>query len=399
MRYDGFPVGMNNLASDHAMPDGALRNAVNVDIDRTGKLRLRKGYEKVHGGIDTHSGWSCELWTLFVQAGVLHKLNDDDTAEALMPVQGEVCYLYFNRVVYFSDGVKAYKLLDDGSIVNWGVAPLPAPQLAPTSGLLDKGRYMAAITPIGPDGVEHGASEIVTIDLAQNSGLIFTLPNVSDPQVEYLRLYLSTANGGVLYSVGDVAVGIAQITVTQLYDGLELDTVGVTNVPAGSGLALHSGVIYIRSGQYVYHTDPYAFDRFRPSRNYLAFPEEVSVIASVRTGLWIVADKTRFYAGADPRKVAPSDVAEYGAAPGDAIPIPDSTDVLWYSDRGVVRAGDGFLNLQDKNVATETGDHAAILLREQDGTKQVVASVRNTSVSPLVAQSFLEMEVIRKAEQ
>jgi hypothetical protein len=399
MKYLGFPVGMNTLAPDHAMPPGALRNAVNVDIDRSGKLRLRKGYEKVHGGVDTHSGWSCELWTLFVQAGVLHKLNDDDTAEALMPVQGELCYLYFNRVVYFSDGVKAYKLLDDGSIVNWGVAPLPVPQLQATSGLLDEGRYMVAITPISQDGVEHGASEIVTIDLDQNSGLTFTLPAVSDPQVEYVRLYLSTANGGVLYSVGDVAVGIPQITVTQLYDGLELDTVGVTNVPAGSGLALHAGVIYIRSGEYVYHTDPYAFDRFRPSRNFLPFPEEVSVIASVQTGLWIVADKTRFYAGSDPRKVTPTDVADYGAPPGNAIPITDSTDVLWYSDRGVVRAGAGLLNLQDKNVATGTGDRAAVLLREQDGARQVIASVRNTSVSPLVAQSFLEMEVIRKAEQ
>ena len=39
-----FAGGMNMLAPDYALPDGAVRNATNLDVTNEGVLRTRQGY-------------------------------------------------------------------------------------------------------------------------------------------------------------------------------------------------------------------------------------------------------------------------------------------------------------------------------------------------------------------
>jgi hypothetical protein len=398
MKVNGFPNGMNNRQPDYALPNGTLRNAVNTDIDNQGNLRRREGYEKVASGINTHSGWSCSVWSLIVNAGRLKIWNDDDTYTDLMPVAGPVCYEFLNNIVYFSDGAGAYKLLEDGSVTNWGVTPPAAPILTSTSGSLAAGAYLAAVTPIGSDDSEHGASEVVSIDVDANSGIVFTLPSISDPQVAYLRIYLSTTDGEVLFSIVDVAVGTASYTVTENEGaGIELETLGVTAMVPGRSIDYYNGRLYVADGSIHWYTDPLAYDRLRPSTNYIPHSADIDLVAADSNGLWVASDKTRFYAGADPENFIPKDVLEYGAVPGHAKKVPNSTELVWYSKRGIVKAAGGIANLQEANIAAETGDAAAVLIREYDGLRQVIASVTNAQVSNMAARDFLEMEVVRKA--
>ena len=388
---------MNNRQPDHALPEGALRNAVNVDIDSQGRLSRRGGYAKIAAGIDAHSGWACDLWALFVSGSRLKRLNANNSVSDLMPVRGKVCYHFLNNVVYFSDGVGSYKMTASGAITNWGIQPLLAPALSAAAGTLSKGTYLAAITPIGADLSEHGASPIVSIEIAENGAVKFSLPATPDPQTAFTRIYLSTANGQTLYAVADVAAGVSSYTVTADGQGRELDTVGVTPMPPGSSITSLNGHLYVASGKVVWSTDYLAPDRLRPSTGYMQFNEAVAILASVPSGLWIVTEKTYFYAGSDPSTFSQKLVAEYGAPDGQPYHIPNSNDVVWYSDRGIVRAGEGMLNLQEENVATESGTNAAIMVREMDGIVQAIASVQNPSVSKLASASFIEMEVIRKA--
>jgi hypothetical protein len=398
MKVNGFPNGMNNRQPNYALPNGSLRNAVNTDIDNQGKLSRRDGYEKVASGINTHSGWSCALWSLIVSGGRLKIWNDDDTFTDLIAVAGPVCYEFLNNTVYFSDGVGAYKLLEDGTVTNWGVVPPDAPGLSSTSGSLAAGTYLAAVTPIGSDDTEHGASEVVSIDVDANSGIVFALPSISDPQVEYLRIYLSTTNGEILFGVIDVAVGTPTYTVTTNEGtGSELETLGVTNMVPGRSIDYYNGRLYVAVGEVHWYTDALAYDRLRPSDNYIMHSADIDLVAADSNGLWVASDKTWFFSGADPESFTRREVLEYGAVPGHAKKVPNSNDLVWYSKRGVVKASGGIANLQEAQVATEAGDAAAVLVREYDGLRQVIASVTNTSVSNMAARDFLEMEVVRKA--
>jgi len=61
-------------------------------------------------------------------------------------------------------------------------------------------------------------------------------------------------------------------------------------------------------------------------------------------------------------------------------------------------ANDGSVkNLQEENVATESGTSGAMLVRRQDGIKQAIAVINNPQASSLAASSFIEAEIIRRS--
>lgn len=397
VEFGPYPAGMNNRQPDYALPDGALRNGVNVDIDNRGYVSRRSGYSKVLGGLNVHSGWSCALWTLFVKSGRLNKLNTDNTSTELMPVAGPVCYYFVADTVYFSDGAGAYKLLSSGQIVKWGIDPPSVSVLSVAAGVLPAGTYLVATTFVGADGSESGASDVVSIIVSSPASIIVLLPFTTDKQVAHVRVYSSPANGELLYAIADIPVGVSSYTITADGQGKELDTIGIKAMPPGSAIDSYNGRMYVVSGTELWYSEPFAYDWLRPATNFFQFSDPISIIASVPTGFWVVADKTYFYTGMGPEQFVAYTKAEYGAPFGQSYHIPNSSDVVWYSDRGIIRAGDGVMNLQEENVATETGDSAAIIVRESDGIQQVVASIHNAVVSPLVSQSFLSMEVVRKA--
>ncbi len=89
---------------------------------------------------------------------------------------------------------------------------------------------------------------------------------------------------------------------------------------------------------------------------------------------------------------------EYGALLGSGQMVPDSNDVVWQSKRGMVRGGSGgaLVNAVEDNIAAHDGDSAETLVREFDGKKQFISSIKNPAVSTATAQSVLTAEIIRK---
>lgn len=406
-----WPAGMNNVAQDYAMPTNkygkpvALRNAVNVDIDNSGFLGRRKGYAKIVSGTGVRDGFSCATGTYFVEGASLKRLNSDNTTTTLfVGITGAQCsYELVGTTVYFSDGIVNKKILSDGSVISWGLNVPAAPVLSGVVGTYGEGTYIGAITFVTADGQESGASEFRSISVAKNAGIKFdALPSPQDPQVNRLRLYLSAADGVVLYMAGEVAAGTVSHSVTAgRYDsGKPLDLQFISKPPPGRIVREFRGRMYIADAYgAVWPTEPYAYDHVKTASSFFQFSKPVTVFEPVRGGVWIVADKTYFYAGTGPEDFLPQTMLDYGAVFGTSQRVPNSDDVLWYSERGVVKgSADGQIeNLQEKHVAAENGSSGAAHVRESDGVRQFIASIRNTQVSPLAAQSFLEMEVVRKA--
>lgn len=405
-----WPVGMNNRVQDYALPTGkdgrviALRNAVNVDVDDAGLLDRRSGYAKSYAGIATHSGFSCGLGTFFVEGATLKKLNADNTATTLfVGVTGKQCsYEEFNNIVYFSDGVISKKIHADFSVTQWGMDVPAAPLLSGIAGVFGAGTYIGAITFITATGAESGASEYRSVKLADNSGVKFdSLPTSSDPLVTKLRLYLSPPNSKILFLVAEVSVGTLTHSISAgRYDtGQPLSLQFVTRPPPGRIIREFRGRMYIADGATLWYTEPGAPDHIRLADNFFQFTDPITVFEPVLGGLWVVADKTYFYPGTGPDNFTQAVVLDYGAVFGTSRRIPNSNDVMWYSARGAVMGTqDGQIkNLQEENVATETGSSGATLIRETDGVRQFIASIRDPITSPMASQGFLEMEVIRKA--
>lgn len=398
-----WPAGMNNRAADHALPVSkygrvvAVRNAVNVDVDSEGGLRRREGLTKVRSGVGTRGGYSCPLGAYFVEGTKLFRLNADDSATELADgILGDtITYEYFNGSVYFSDGLVTKRITAAGA-GEWGQDVPAAPQLHPVAGTLPAGTYLAAITTIEADGRESGASAEAEITLNVASGIRVA----GFASGKTVRVYLSTTNGTTLFMAAITGAASYDVTAPVYDNGLVLDKQFLSRPPAGRLIREFKGRIYIADAYgAVWYTEPYAHDLVHRGRGFFQFPAPVTVMEPVGGGIWLVSNQTEFYAGSGPDDFQPVQKLDYGAVYGTGQIDPKTKDAIWYSTKGVVVGGqDGQAeNLQEKNVAPDSGTVGAALVREQDGLRQMVVSVRDPNVSPLAASSFLEMEVIRKA--
>jgi len=406
VRLGPFTVGMNNRQPNHSLPEGTLRNAVNTKIDSSGVVSRRDGMVKVYDGIECKDGWSCPMGVFFRMGSSVYYLNDENTVVLLFDgVHGDSCaYEYLNNIVYFSDGLITKKIDSSFSVSEWGIERPVTPVVYGTSGIYGGGIYLCAITFVNGDGLESGASDIVSVSVDDNSGLVIgNIPTTTDPQVSGVRLYLSTANGSVLYQIAEVAVGT--VSYAQLmgnYDeGKALETEFVYKPPPGRIIKAFHGQLYIADDQgNVWYTNPLSYDQIHITDNWLQFSSAIDVMEPVIDGVWFAyGDQTDFYFGNSPEEFSPKKIIEYGAVFGTSVKIGNSNNVAWYSDRGmVVAAGSGeYNNIQEENVATDTATSGATAVKEEDGIRQFITSLSDPTVSKLAARDFINAEIIRKS--
>ena len=400
VRYGPWPKGMNNRQPDYALPEGTLRNLVNIDVDNAGHLHRREGYTRVVSAANCRGGYSCPLGTFFIQGADLCQLNDDDTVTVLFSgVYGPTpAYEFFNDTLYFSDGLITKKITA-GGVQEWGL-PVPAtPTVYVTAGLMPAGDYLVAITTVDADGVESGASDLSVVSILPGSTGSLVVEGM--PVGRTKRVYASTPNGATLFLVAELAANVFTYTITtaELGNGAPLVTQQMCAPPAGQIIREHNGRLYIAADNVLWVTEPYAPDWVNLSTGFILQEDYITVVEPVDAGVWLVSDQTYFFQGSGPEDFTIGQRLAYGAVYGTSARVPYARDVVWYTSRGLVLAtGDGQVtNLQDQDVAPHDGTSGAALVREQDGLRQAVVSVQNASVSRLAADSFIQMEVVRKS--
>lgn len=403
-KFSGWTAGMDNIHQPHEIPAGALRRAVNVDVLDSGKLRRRRGFTPYLAAAGAHSLWGDRAGNgYFVAADVLKRLNLDGTATTLGTVATGANPLAFEEAgigAYFVSRTARGRIIN-GVLGTWGVdVPTSPPSMMPGAGVLDPGKYMAAITYLLDDGRESGASALSAITLSATGGITFYgLPVPSQAGVTRKRIYLTTANGEVLYRVAECAA--ADTVATFESYGAELRTAYLTPPPFGTALAYALGRMFIADGPTVWFTEALDFDHCDPRRNFYRFPADVTLLAGAKDGLYVCADRTYFVAAAGTAEASPRAVLGFGAVAGTRAQIPRSEDWMWFTERGPVLAKDGGAVevLAEKNVAPGRMTSAAGLVREQDGIRQFVVVGQNREASSLQCGSYAEAEIIRRAKQ
>jgi len=400
--------GINNLVADHAVlqkvsdsPYSAVWNAVNIDFDSTGKATRRKGYTKKYSSSGLVGSFSCSKGTFIIEHGSLKSINTLTWATTTIAsgITGlEFAFFEHNGTLYFSDGIKNLKITESLAVL-WGISVPPAPVISASPGTLGPGMYMCCYTYVDAEGRESGASDISFITPTVESSLsFFNLPSSPDEKVVATRIYLTTANGDTFFQCAEVSRGVTTASVILDFDsGKQLETQFMSGPPPGRIIRNYKGRMLVAKGSCVYFGEPFSPDLFSTlGKGRFLFSQDVTVVEPVADGLWIVADKTYFFSGEDLQRKT---ILEYGAVFGTSKKLENSGEVLWFTLRGFVLAGNGgeIKNIQEGRVAPDYSEtEGSTLIREFDGKRQAIVSLVNPIMSPRANKTWLDTETIRR---
>lgn len=219
-----LPCGGMDNASDVTMLDKNssgmvyVQDAVNVDISKEGKMKLRQSGIKV-SDVNYQSLWQSSLhgdvFGLFENQWV--KVDPDTwTHEVLISNVGEspLYHAVLNNkvIVAAKNGIFSY---DGNRARKLGIDTPPAASVSLISGSLPTGEYKAAIAWLRDD-VESALSELSFNALDKTGGLLVTLPLPLDNTITAARLYLSHGEGMDLQLVETLPVNTHAYEITVL---------------------------------------------------------------------------------------------------------------------------------------------------------------------------------------
>lgn len=337
--------GINNRLPDFALHSDAgdfLRSALNADVDDAGRLRRRIGQTRIQALSAPHSLHKTADGRFFVViSSVLYRITLPAYTQAIVKVlsaNSRVSYAEHNGDLYYSNGVDSGRISGSNTWYPWGL-PTPAlPAVATIAGALPAGKYLVAVTYSNSDtGEEGGATGSTQHELAAPGALRVTLPEAVTGAT-HVNIYVSATNGEVPCLHGSVAAGTPSYDITTLTTTRFCATIGLEPLPAGVGLFTHLGRLGVISTGVVFYSEPWRVGYFRPYANYIGFPDEASIVVPAQNGCYIVADKTRWFAGDLANPSAIVDVLPYKAVPGTGFEAVSDMDVGWFSDAGVVIA-------------------------------------------------------------
>lgn len=397
----GWKGGMDNVLPDYALPLDTMRNAVNVDfIGERGKVRRRDGIT-TRIAAPVHSFFAFDNTALLVKDKYMCLLNEDFTTVQLKALvsSAHVSYTEAGGDIYYSNGV------DKGRIVNktwraWGIdRAITTPVLELITGVLYPGFYQALVTYADVHGEESGAGGTSLINVPDGTGLRVYLPQPTQPEAVNIRLYLSPPSGEGNFYIGSYAKNTEYVDIVSppTY-GWALQTQFMTSMQPCTLVEFFYGRIYGVSGNILWHTEPFRYGLRRPGSDYIPFPAPIKLIARSTDGMYVVADKTYWLAGTEPTDFKVVIISEYSAAAGSASRMPDSQDVLWYSDVGIVVAGPGgqVAFLQRPNVQGTPSSTGTTQYVELNGVRKILSAVSGDPIaSGLSVGDYMDAEIER----
>lgn len=388
IRADSWPLGINNVAKPNRLPQGAVRNAVNVDPGIDGAFTLRPGYSRV---VETQQGRACYALGKFVVAVDADQVMAFDTETDEVAVLGQisanapVAAAELNGQLYLNTPVDSVRT-DGTQLKPWAV-PAPGFQVEVIEGTLT-GRFRVAVVAVGADGEESGADPVL-VDLPVGSGV-----RVSSSDTRTLRVYMTVADGATLFYQSLLYGGAVAIT-SVVDDSQYLESSGLHPMPYCERLVAYNAVLVGSSGTDVYVTLPMQPHLFDPIAGFFTFPAPVLLLAATEGGVYIVADKTYFLSGVDTAEPQRRTVLDVDAVAGSAVPLPDGR-VAWFTRYGqAIGQADGTVELVTRQTfAPDIARSGAAAWVGHNGNEMVVTTMRGaTDTNNLATGDFADLEV------
>jgi hypothetical protein len=390
------PIDRIKRTEDGALP---VRDAVNVDLSTSNTFQRRPGVERVIEDDNCRCLFASKSGQAYFAAGnLLFSFNgEESTAVAsIASAHTPVAFADSPLGVIWSDGF-SINLIRNG--LSQPVAPLkpnPEPLATPMAGgSMRQGIYGVSFASERADGQRSAMTTPQFITVTNNGFIRIT----ASGHTQKIAVFVTAADGEIFYRAGTLAVGQTSLDIVlSTVNGEAVNYLVMDAMPAGNLLTVHNGRLLSIAGKYLYISLPYAFGLYRPVYDYIPLPDDITLAASVEGGLYLATDKTTYFLpGGDITQANLVQVAPYGAIAGTLSPIPNSTDLLWFTPRGQLRASqDGSIALlQDKEIAFPTASAGASMVRESNGLRQFVAALSGPVPSGgAVMGSYMDAEVI-----
>lgn len=390
--YTGFTGLRNNIAEERfAITD--LAAAVNVNLDDSGRLTRRAGYTSALAGTKVHSLWSdeSEEICLYVANGVLRRLNPGYTSVAIQTSVTDLpmSYTRVNDLVYFTnEAICGVYDIGAGTARGWGIIP-PAPVgLSASVGVLPGGVYQVTTTYLTVDGRESGAGLAQAISVSDGSSLTITLPIPADLQVVAKNIYVTAADGDMLYELTTVPASTSSTTYNGGALSRPLETQFLSAPPAGHLVAFYRGRMFVAVGDTLYPSSAFGYELF-DLREYIQLDGRITMLAplsdkestdvSQNSGFFVGTDRScGVLVGSGPENFQYVPKVNHGAIAGtvamiDGTLFADGSSTarlipLWLTQRGICA---GLPGMQVQNLTrakydfSATGQGAAVFLHEQ----------------------------------
>lgn len=298
--------GINNVLSPESTPLDYLKKALNVNIDKQGKISKRKGYTLESSGLFT-TLWSNPLGTIcfVVKDNSLYEVNSDFSLTLLKTqVPDKIYFEEVDDTIYFTsksfNGIIETRLGEASNLRTWGLAVTNSPTLSieqshnkDIAGSLSKGTYQVSYTYVDESGLESGSSPASFIHLdIDNSSIRVEFVISSDSRVVSQRIYCSSLNGNMLYFLDEVSSTTSNYVIESTH-GISnpLRTFNLSPAPFGDNISYYKGRIYISVGDVLYYSEPNQYEFFNLSDNFLFLSSDILDLMPVEDGIWIGTKK------------------------------------------------------------------------------------------------------------
>jgi len=379
--------GINNKSRAHELPKNSVRDALNYDFTDSGFVRSREGYSQTDA-VDNGHSLSAQGSRVFLcndgSLSVIVSVNPlvTQVVRSGLPLD-PISYAELGDEVWWSNGTDSGRCEAGNVDAPWSV---PTPDDIPLAiagvGTMLPGAYRIAISHTMANGEESATSEIYSLSMPVAGSIIVTLP-LAKPGTDFFRVYCSVADGSVLKRYGDVSAASGSMTITADPQGMSLqDGAFLAPLPPGNIVAFHNGRLLSASGNELYYSQPYNFGLCDLNSGWLRVTGEITIVAPCEGGVFVVADKTWFYAGNDIAESVVTEVLPFGAVRGTAFRHPDSRAVGWFSKDGfVIGKPDGSVTLpqRENGFSVPSAQTGATWVRTRDGETHLVCSLDGTA--------------------
>ena len=400
-------LGVDLLADETQMPAGAVRAAVNVDIDRTGQFRRRAGWAgALPGTFSRVREWGGAL--LAQRGAQLLRVDVDSLAYEVLLELPDARPLdfseYLGRLYCCHPTGLWYAPRGSFALRPAGVRlPDVLPSVrASDAGALTPGRYSVALSLVAPDGEESPAALLGGLQL--QAGLVLEgLPVL--PEMRW-RVYLTPPDGDVLYLAEEFAALLPQYAVGSYPQGAPCEVLQRACLPGGQFVRGWAGRLYVARGDTLWYSDAMRPHLTAPQHGFMQFVGAIRMVEFVAGGAYVGDERGVWWlSGDDPTswRVQPASGAQPLMRSGTQVAgyllgvmgTKSSADhALWLSTEGyMVGAPDGSVTaLHSDRIRIAPGQAGRSVFLQRDGVAQVVT----LTASPGPAHVFGAAEDLTK---
>jgi hypothetical protein len=345
-------AGIQNTVNERDIPEGALQDAVDVDVTNAGGLVARPGYQQALAVNISTAYTTLDDVTYIVSDGHLKRVNSDLSLTTIAASTATE-FTDYQRYLFTNDGYGVF----ESNVFNYVIPTPREPEIVVTGGTRPAGEYNILTTFINSQGLEGGTSPVVTITLDAPGEILIT----PETRTGFTNaVYITEAGGEVFYDT---------------YTGRHIEPEQVNANPFPSRA---DKIEYFQTRLYVsekmddytvvWFSKPNQFHLFGIDNGHFIIPGRVLDMRAVATGLIIGTDKA-IYAYVDETI---TELAKYGVVPGRSIvKLPDGT-VRIHTVRGVCSALP-FTPLTEDTVSLYMGSYVSTHLMYNNGIRKYIA--------------------------